>query len=86
MTFKHSLTIFLQHEDQEDTDSDPSWTDEYDNDPNYQGPMYHSQPFFCKRGVSYTPPGYVWRRVKRRKISKDTPPENVDIDDVIFGF
>ena len=87
----NTIDIILQdedHEDHEDHEADSSWTDEYDNEPNYQGPVYHSQPCFCKRGVSYTPPGYVRRRVKRRKVMKeDTPPQhsdNTDVDDVVL--
>ena len=83
----NTIDIILQDEDHE---ADSSWTDEYDNEPNYQGPVYQSQPCFCKQGVSYTPPGFVRRRVKRRKVMKeDTPPQhsdNTDIDDVLFGF
>ena len=40
--------------------------------------------------VSYTPPGCVRRRVKRRKITKeDTPPQDsndIDVDDALFEF
>ena len=39
-----------------DTSFDGSYTEQYELDPNYEGPEYPSQP--CgKHGASYTPPG-----------------------------
>ena len=42
---------------------------EYDLDTDYNGPLSASLPCKCKRGVSYTPPGWR-RRYKYKKILK----------------
>lgn len=48
--------------------SDGSYTDVHEADPLYDGPCYPSQPCFGRHGVSYTPPGWRRRRVKRKKL------------------
>lgn len=50
--------------------SEGEWYYEYESDPSYDGPPYHSLPMYSLRGTSYTPPG--WMRVyKKRKFIKD---------------
>ena len=48
--------------------SDGSYTDIHEADPDYDGPCYPSQPCFGHHGVSYTPPGWRRRRIKRKKL------------------
>jgi len=40
-------------------DSEGSWTDEFEADPDYTGPLHPSQPCFNKWGVSYVHPSYI---------------------------
>lgn len=50
-----------------DTSSDGSYIEQYELDPNYEGPAYPSQP--CgKHGASYTPPGWRKCMIKRKKL------------------
>ena len=59
--------------------SDGSYTDIHELDPDYDGPCYPSQACFGLHGVSYTPPGWRRRRVKRRKLMEPIESES-DID------
>ena len=56
--------------------SEGSYTDVFDTDADYDGPVYASQPSYVgKHGASYTPPGWKRIRVKRRKlIEKEESP------------
>lgn len=49
--------------------SDGSYTDIHEPDPDYDGPCYPSQPCFGRHGVSYTPPGWRRRTIKRKKLT-----------------
>lgn len=56
------------HEDAAESSSG-SYTDIYEDDPTYDGPVYHSQP--CMSGIhgaSYTPPGWRRRTIKRKSM------------------
>lgn len=49
--------------------SEGEYTDMFDADEDYDGPMYASQPSYTgKHGAPYTPPGWKRKRVKRIKL------------------
>lgn len=54
------------------------WSFEYSQDPEYDGPSYPSLPMQHKRGISYTPPG--WMRVYKEEAvpPKKTPKTDID--------
>ena len=52
---------------------------EYTLDPEYVGEPSASQACFCKRGVSYTPPGWICK-YKRKKKSKDSTAKKLKFD------
>ena len=59
--------------------SDGSYTDIHELDPDYNDPCYPSQVCFGLHGVSYTPPGWRRRRVKRKTLmirSKESEEDN----------
>lgn len=72
--------IYLGNGESEEYDPDYDYISQnsydYDADPNYTGPAYHSLPCKCLRGVSYTPPGHI-RRYKYRKRLR---PRQLSID------
>ena len=58
-----------EEEEVTDTDDDIDWGD-WDYVPDESCDPYYcpqSQPYFCIRGVSYTPPGWVRKYKKRTK-------------------
>ena len=65
--------------DVESDDSDVSYGSwDYEMDPAYTletMPFYASQPCFCVRGVSYTPPGWVRKYRKRSRVTADHDEE-----------
>lgn len=60
--------------------SDGSYTDIHELDPDYDGPCYPSQACFGLHGVSYTPPGWRRRRVKRKKLMTRSKESEEDTD------
>lgn len=62
-------------------ESSGSSTDIHELDPDYDGPCYPSQACFGRHGVSYTPPGWRRRRVKRKKLMTRDMSEQDDSDD-----
>ena len=59
--------------------SEGSSTDIHELDPDYDGPCYPSQACFGRHGVSYTPPGWRRRRIKRKKLmTRDVSEEYSD--------
>ena len=60
--------------------SDGSYTDIHELDPDYDGPCYPSQACFGLHGVSYTPPGWRRRRVKRKKLLIRSKESEEDTD------
>ena len=59
----------------------------FEADPEYTGPPYPSQPCFNKRGVSYTPPGFKHKWVKRSAVNRPQSfISSADVDKAIFEF
>ena len=58
---------------------DLSTSFEYAQDPEYDGPAYPSLPMHCRRGISYTPPG--WMRVYNNK-QKQAPKSKREIPEI----
>ena len=51
---------------------------EYSQDPDYDGPVYPSLPMHCKRGISYTPPGWIRHYNKKQESPDLSKPINID--------
>lgn len=63
-----------------ESESSGSYTDIYEDDPAYDGPVYQSQP--CMSGIhgaSYTPPGWRRRTVKRKRLLENTVNDEKEI-------
>ena len=68
------------------SDSEGSWTDGFEADPDYAGPPYPSQPG-DKRRVSYNPPGFKHRWVKQSAVKRPQSfNSSVDVDKVVFEY
>ena len=63
---------YVSEEEDPDYNYSPTNSWDYVMEPDYTGPISDSQPCKCKRGKSYTPPGFC-RRYKYRKTPKIKP-------------
>ena len=58
-----------------------SWSETSVDDPDYTGPLYHSQPCLSGiHGASYTPPGFKRVMIKRKRIRLEVESSEADQD------